>query len=119
MPDWISRVQCPRLLTAVVERDGTACALCGKPVNLALSGRHPDGPSLDHITPRSRGGTHALANLRLAHHRCNSSRGNRPGPRQPSGTPFFPTGTPTEDPAGRFSLKPPTKIAISTKLDPR
>lgn len=46
-----------------------------------------DNGTLDRILPGSRGGTYALANLRLAHKKCNSRRGNghesgdRPDPR--------------------------------------
>jgi 5-methylcytosine-specific restriction endonuclease McrA len=32
--------------------------------------------TLDHIRPKSRGGSGALVNLRLAHKKCNSRRGN-------------------------------------------
>lgn len=32
--------------------------------------------TLDHLMPRSRGGSHALENLRLAGFPCNNSRGN-------------------------------------------
>ncbi|MBM7052226.1 HNH endonuclease signature motif containing protein [Rothia sp. ZJ1223] len=31
----------------------------------------------DHVIPRSKGGTDDLSNLRPAHHRCNSARGNK------------------------------------------
>jgi 5-methylcytosine-specific restriction endonuclease McrA len=47
----------------------TICALCG----------HPGADSVDHIIPVSKGGAlYDLANLRPAHHDCNSRRGNRP-----------------------------------------
>jgi 5-methylcytosine-specific restriction endonuclease McrA len=43
------------------------CWICGR-----------DGSNTaDHVTPRSHGGTDALANLRPAHGPCNSARGNR------------------------------------------
>lgn len=34
-------------------------------------------PSIDHIVPLSQGGTHELANVQLAHYRCNLSKNNR------------------------------------------
>lgn len=60
------------------------CWICHTPINLDLPGTHPAGPTLDHITPISRGGhpTHPH-NQALAHQHCNSSRGNRP-PKPPT-----------------------------------
>lgn len=42
------------------------CHLCGK----------PGADSVDHVIPRSLGGSDDLTNLRPAHFTCNSSRGN-------------------------------------------
>lgn len=55
----------------------TTCDYCGNPVDVTLDGRLPDGPTLDHITPRSEGGTHDVANLRVMHRRCNLKRGTK------------------------------------------
>lgn len=56
----------------------TECWLCRKPVNKRLSGRHPLGPTADHVIPISRGGPQCdRTNMRLAHNRCNAARGNR------------------------------------------
>lgn len=38
----------------------------------------PDSLSLDHLVPRSKGGTDEVGNLRPSHWRCNIARGNRP-----------------------------------------
>jgi 5-methylcytosine-specific restriction endonuclease McrA len=57
-----------RRVRALLARDGDLCWLCGKPL---------DGDAtLDHVVPRSKGGSDALANLKLAHGRCNHRRGN-------------------------------------------
>ncbi|MCY7274406.1 MAG: HNH endonuclease [Phormidesmis sp. CAN_BIN44] len=40
--------------------------------------------TLDHLRPRSRGGSNSLENLRLACLSCNRSRGNSPYPPQQS-----------------------------------
>lgn len=40
------------------------CYLCGGAISWETA-------SLDHVTPRSRGGTNELSNLRWAHRRCN------------------------------------------------
>lgn len=36
----------------------------------------PWQPTIDHLVPRSRGGSSDLVNLRLAHRRCNNQRGS-------------------------------------------
>ena len=57
-------------------RDGDKCGICGK-----CFGRAPsDGDwsmTIDHVRPLSKGGTHGISNLRMAHQICNSRRGNR------------------------------------------
>ena len=67
---WISRKR--RL--AIYERDGWKCHLCDAEVDCT----DPNGdlaPSLDHIVPRSLGGSNADDNLSCAHRSCNSRRG--------------------------------------------
>ena len=44
------------------------CAICDCPMSLALA-------TLDHKIPRAKGGSNKLANLRVAHERCNNERG--------------------------------------------
>lgn len=48
------------------------CWMDGQPA------RPNDPLTVDHIVPRSRGGTHERSNLRAAHASCNSARGARP-----------------------------------------
>jgi hypothetical protein len=60
---------------AVIAKYGRKCWICRrliqvKPESLAESF------SLDHVVPLSLGGWHNLTNVRPAHHRCNSLRGN-------------------------------------------
>ncbi|NDE02585.1 MAG: HNH endonuclease [Gammaproteobacteria bacterium] len=69
----------------LADRDGDRCAICHQMVDLKIrSGtRGSDaGPSIDHVIPRSRGGSDDLANLRLTHWGCNRKRGNRGGYEQ-------------------------------------
>lgn len=54
-----------RLQSLVFAERGRVCHLCGR----------PGSDSIDHIVPRSLGGTDDLDNLMPAHKRCNSSRG--------------------------------------------
>lgn len=58
------------------EMQGGKCWLCDTPMFMSVSENHPDFATFDHVTPKSQGGTDALCNLRLAHKRCNSLRGN-------------------------------------------
>lgn len=52
---------------AVFERDGNTCLACGSGEDL----------SLDHIIPRSKGGSHDESNLQTLCRRCNSAKNNR------------------------------------------
>ena len=65
----------------VFERDGFRCHLCGKAMSMDAVAPHPLSPSLDHVVPLSKGGTHTYDNCRAAHLLCNSLRGNH-GPAQ-------------------------------------
>lgn len=64
--DWSGR-RARRLTALTLETYGDTCHLCGR----------PGATTADHITPRSRGGSHSLANLRPAHGSCNSARGDQ------------------------------------------
>lgn len=55
------------------------CLICGGPVCFdALTG---EGATIEHIFPRSLGGTSDLKNLGIAHSRCNGEKGRRWDPR--------------------------------------
>ena len=60
------------------------CAYCGQPIDLTLPGTHPDGPTVDHLIPVSRGGTDTPSNLAPMHQRCNAAKRNDPLPRRNS-----------------------------------
>lgn len=57
------------------KRDGNRCWLCGGVLG-RLGDEGPWEPTLDHIIPRSRDGSNAIENLRLAHKLCNGRRGS-------------------------------------------
>lgn len=74
-----------KLCSYLADRDGAHCGICQRTVDLTLSSgpRGSDqGPSVDHLIPRSKGGTDDLVNLRLTHWGCNRNRGNRGGDEQ-------------------------------------
>lgn len=57
-----------RLRLVILERDRFVCGICGG----------PGATTVDHVRPRSQGGTNHPGNLRAAHARCNYGRGDRP-----------------------------------------
>lgn len=64
MGNWGGR-EAQRLTALCLRVKGTVCHLCGQ-----------DGANTaDHVIPRSKGGTNALANLEPAHEPCNRARG--------------------------------------------
>lgn len=104
MTSWGGR-SAVRLTAATVEAYGDRCHLARHGlclyvneggtdlIDLAAPPRDPRGPSADHLTPRSLGGTDELGNLRPAHRRCNSGRRDRP----------LSSGRPTTDNRGWFT----------------
>lgn len=48
-----------------------ACGICLAPMDRALRRPDPLSPSIDHIIPLARGGSHTQANLQWAHLTCN------------------------------------------------
>lgn len=56
------------------------CLICRGPVCFdALTG---EGATVEHILPRSLGGTNDLSNLGIAHRHCNGEKGQRWDPRR-------------------------------------
>jgi len=66
-------------LERLVKRDRNVCHICGRKCDARdfradASGNFIAGvnyPSIDHVMPLSKGGTHTWDNVKLAHHRCN------------------------------------------------
>ena len=67
---WIAE----RQRRAIYERDDWICQLCFDPIDQAADYLHDYAPSLDHITPRSHGGSDKPENLRTVHRWCNAIR---------------------------------------------
>jgi len=51
---------------AILNRDGRECTYCGK-----------EADTIDHIHPRSRGGTHSWNNVIAACRKCNAKKGSK------------------------------------------
>lgn len=60
-----------KIRDAVLERDGWTCHYC-----------RAEATTVDHVIPRSKGGTNEQSNLVAACVRCNASKGNRTAPRK-------------------------------------
>lgn len=60
----------------MIARGDRICHICGDPIDVSL--KYPDvmSPSVDHVIPRSRGGSDDMMNLALAHFACNLAKRN-------------------------------------------
>jgi 5-methylcytosine-specific restriction endonuclease McrA len=65
------------LVTYLLERDGNRCRIPRCLYTNRRMGPGPRRPSIDHIIPLTKGGLNELANIQLAHLRCNISKKNR------------------------------------------
>lgn len=67
----------------VYERDQWTCQLCSEPVRmdmvhtLGTPKPHPLAPTIDHVIPLARGGTHDMDNVQTAHFMCNCLKSDR------------------------------------------
>ena len=71
---WIS----PEERKAIYSRDSFICHLCNEPVDEQAHWNDNFAPSLDHLIPRSKGGSDEVENLKTAHRLCNSIRQDAP-----------------------------------------
>jgi 5-methylcytosine-specific restriction endonuclease McrA len=67
----------PVKFAEIALRDGWKCQLCGKTVKRKAQVPDPLAPTMDHIIPLAKGGTHEPKNVQLAHFRCNSLKSDR------------------------------------------
>ena len=102
--------QVPLSRRAVFTRDGQTCVYCGS-----------SATSIDHVVPRSRGGTHTWDNVVAACRRCNHTKADRSlaemgwvlphPPRTPSGAAWRLLGARTVDPRWREWLGVPESVS--------
>ena len=102
--------QVPLSRRAVFTRDGQTCVYCGG-----------SATSIDHVVPRSRGGTHTWDNVVAACRRCNHTKADRSlaelgwklphPPRTPSGAAWRLLGARTVDPRWREWLGVPDSVS--------
>ena len=102
--------QVPLSRRAVFHRDASTCVYCGG-----------SATSIDHVVPRSRGGTHTWDNVVAACRRCNHTKADRSlaemgwklphPPRTPSGATWRLLGARTVDPRWREWLGMPESVS--------
>ena len=61
----------------VFARDGFKCQICNKKLDMDKTAPHPDSPSIDHIIPLAKGGTHTWVNVQSAHFLCNCTKSDK------------------------------------------
>ncbi|SNY19367.1 HNH endonuclease [Orenia metallireducens] len=72
-------------LDKLIKRDNRICQLCGELIDEEDYCKDGNGyfivgnnyPSIDHIVPVAKGGTHTWDNVQLAHHYCNSLKSDK------------------------------------------
>ena len=70
---WI----CRDIRESIYKRDQWECQICFESTSSRYTVGDHWAPTLDHIVPRSKGGSDDPSNLRLVHSWCNSLRGDR------------------------------------------
>jgi HNH endonuclease len=58
-----------KVIEHLLHRDGHLCYLCDEPLNSDIT--------IDHVVPKSRGGSEDVDNFKLAHFRCNQDKADR------------------------------------------
>jgi 5-methylcytosine-specific restriction endonuclease McrA len=62
---------------AIYERHNWTCIICGSEIDKNLALPNDLAPTLDHLIPLSRGGSHSEDNLAPAHAICNFLKADR------------------------------------------
>ena len=58
----------------LIERDGGHCYLCGDDVLFSYHYNDPKYPTIEHVMPISKGGTHSWDNVKVACRECNTRK---------------------------------------------
>ena len=65
-----------RVVKTLLKARGSNCGICGKSLDLSIKQEsNPNMVTVDHVLPKSYGGSNRLSNLRLAHYKCNQAQG--------------------------------------------
>lgn len=96
------KLRTQEIIQLLIERDGDKCQMyfCTHPFDFS---HEMDFRTIEHVIPRSKGGTDDMSNLVLAHFRCNNKRGDRD---------YLEDGTleplPFKEPKSQVKKRPPT-----------
>lgn len=66
------------LMRHVLERDGWRCHYCKLSINVDVKPNHPRRATMDHMKPRSKGGSNKPINLVASCALCNQTKGDMP-----------------------------------------
>lgn len=66
----------PALKARIYFKCSGKCGICGEPIDTSLRYPDPMSLSLDHVVPRSKGGSHSAHNLQASHLSCNIRKGD-------------------------------------------
>ena len=61
----------------IFNRDNYTCHICNEATDATVRHPSPMAPTIDHVIPLAKGGTHTKDNIKTAHSRCNTSKGAR------------------------------------------
>lgn len=64
-------------LHRLIKKHKGKCAICGKRVDIKADPNSDMYPSIDHVFPVMKGGTHTWDNVQLAHRGCNSDKNDK------------------------------------------
>lgn len=64
-------------LEKLYKRDKGVCYICGKHLVLNDDYNRPDAPTIEHVIPIAKGGTHTWDNVKLACRNCNNHKGTK------------------------------------------
>lgn len=75
---WARGRERSRIRRSVYERDGNRCYICGVQVRKKAGRKHKKHrPTLDHVIPRSRGGSDDADNLKVCCSGCNQEKDDK------------------------------------------
>lgn len=59
----------------LIERDGNKCYLCNNETTFEVNHTHNKYPTIEHVIPIAKGGTHSWDNVKVACRECNINKG--------------------------------------------
>lgn len=63
-------------ILSLTERDGEQCYICSELMDYEADTNDDFYPSIEHVKPIAKGGTHSWNNVKLAHRKCNYEKGD-------------------------------------------